>query len=544
MFKKLLFALTGLILMFNATVRASGIEVEDVYDFQLAIQYAVSNHIDTLYLTTSGGVYTTTDTTAFLISAPLTIVAKEGLAEMPTITHSAADSSVLEIFRVANDFTIEGVILDGGHTLSHGMKYAIRCGDGPEDNPVPHKPGFNLTVRNCVFQNIYRDKDLEQEGHGIYFLKGIKAGKVLVENCTFKDIGDEAIRMTETEKYDTERCLDTLIVRNCSFTNIDAECVRFYADKDTATTDAYVEVSNISVNRSGTRMMYIKNNRNTKVRNILVTNSRLPGSNRAERADYVMQIQQLGSTIAYVDTINMVWGLNASDTRISSSKGGYVYKETIFGFDPDYEDEANFNLKLKPTSHAYYSGENNTHLGDLNNAVYDPQVSPLNVEVVGEGSVTFNPERVGLTFATGTNVTMTAVPDSGYQFKEWSGDVTGTDATVSITVDGIKNVTATFEMVTGVNDEAGKILNYNLSQNYPNPFNPSTLINFTLKKSGITTLKVFDVLGKEVAVVLNREMSAGNHQIIFDGSNLSSGLYFYQLQSGDFTATRKMMLLK
>ncbi len=525
-------------------VKASGIEVEDVYDFQLAIQYANTNHIDTLYLVTSGGVYTTQDTNFYFIYSPLTIVAKEGLAERPIITHANADSSVLEIFRIANDFTVEGVIFDGGVDYSVGMKYALRAGDGPEDNPLPFKEGSNITVKNCIFRNFYRYNDLEEEGHAIYFLKGIKAGSVKIEDCRFENIGDEAIRMTETEKYATDRCLDTLIVRNCSFTNIDAECVRFYADKDTATTDAYVLIENLSVNRSATRMMYIKNNRGTIARNIIVTNSRLPGSNRAERADYVMQIQEKGSYLSHVDTLNMIWGLNASDTRISASKGGMVDKTTIFGFDPEYEDEANFNLVLKPTSHAYYSGYNNTHLGDLNNAINTPQVAPLNVEIVGEGTVEFSPERIGLTFATGTNVTMTAVPDSGYAFVGWSGDVTSTDASVSITVDAAKNVTATFEPVTGVNEELLNANKYSLNQNYPNPFNPSTLIEFKLAKRGKTTLKVFDVLGREVATLLDREMSAGKHSVIFDAKNLSSGIYLYQIKSGSFMATRKMTLMK
>lgn len=541
MFKRILLISISIFLFYTGSVFASGIEVEAQYDFQLAVQYATNNNIDTLYLATSGGVYTTTDSNFFFINKPLAIVAKAGLAERPILTHSDINESNLEIFRINEDFIIEGVILDGGHEQTHGLKYAIRAGEW-EGYPV--NSGYNITVKNCIFRDFYQDKDPAGAGHGVYFLKGVDAGSVKIEDCTFENFGDEVIRMTETEKYDIDRCLDTLIVRNSSFTNGDCECIRFYADTDTATVDAYVLIENITVNRSATRMMYIKNNRYTTVRNVMVTNSQLPAADRAERADYVMQIQDVGSYISHVDTLNMVWGLNAADKRISATKGGDVDDATIFAFDPDYEDEANFDLRLKATSHAYYSGMNNAHLGDLNNAVVaTPAVSPLNVTVVGNGSVEFFPTRFGLTFVTGTTVTMRAVPDSGNSFVSWTGDASGTATTVNIIVDGIKNVVATFDVGTSVDNEI-VVDKFSLSQNYPNPFNPATLINFSLASEGFTTLKVYDILGKEVAVLVNGNMSAGTHSVIVDGNNFSSGIYFYQILSGDFTATKKMMLVK
>jgi hypothetical protein len=85
---------------------------------------------------------------------------------------------------------------------------------------------------------------------------------------------------------------------------------------------------------------------------------------------------------------------------------------------------------------------------------------------------------------------------------------------------------------------------YSLDQNYPNPFNPSTTIEFNLAKAGFASLKLYDVLGKEVAAFINGELEAGPHQVSFDASNLPSGTYFYTLTSGSFTETRKMMFLK
>lgn len=83
-----------------------------------------------------------------------------------------------------------------------------------------------------------------------------------------------------------------------------------------------------------------------------------------------------------------------------------------------------------------------------------------------------------------------------------------------------------------------------LEQNYPNPFNPSTTIRYQLEKSGEVRLSVFDISGKEVAVLINGSQNAGEHQVDFYGENLSSGVYLYRLVSGDQSYVRKMMLVK
>jgi len=83
-----------------------------------------------------------------------------------------------------------------------------------------------------------------------------------------------------------------------------------------------------------------------------------------------------------------------------------------------------------------------------------------------------------------------------------------------------------------------------LQQNYPNPFNPSTTIKYKLPKSSEVRLSVYDMLGREVSVLVNEKRNAGVHEVKFDGSNLASGVYFYRLQAGDFVQTRKLLLLR
>ena len=85
---------------------------------------------------------------------------------------------------------------------------------------------------------------------------------------------------------------------------------------------------------------------------------------------------------------------------------------------------------------------------------------------------------------------------------------------------------------------------FDLRQNYPNPFNPSTTIEFTLPKSEFTTLKVYNILGKEVSTLISRKLNQGKHTYTFDGKNLASGIYYYQLEAGDYREVKKMILLK
>ena len=85
---------------------------------------------------------------------------------------------------------------------------------------------------------------------------------------------------------------------------------------------------------------------------------------------------------------------------------------------------------------------------------------------------------------------------------------------------------------------------YSLEQNYPNPFNPSTRIKFSIPESGNVTLKVYDISGREIASLVNGQVSAGQYEISFSAANLASGVYFYKLTSGNFTSIKQMMLVR
>ena len=98
--------------------------------------------------------------------------------------------------------------------------------------------------------------------------------------------------------------------------------------------------------------------------------------------------------------------------------------------------------------------------------------------------------------------------------------------------------------MVGVENELNIPTVYELCQNFPNPFNPSTTIKYSLPKASKVKLALFNLLGEEVATLVNEEKVAGKYEVEFSASKLPSGVYFYQLKAGEFIAVKKMILLK
>jgi hypothetical protein len=99
-------------------------------------------------------------------------------------------------------------------------------------------------------------------------------------------------------------------------------------------------------------------------------------------------------------------------------------------------------------------------------------------------------------------------------------------------------------VTTGIRPEPGVATSFELNQNYPNPFNPSTKIDYSIQKNAFVTLKVYNVLGQEVAALVNGDQAAGKYSVDFDGSKLASGMYLYKIQAGNFSDVKKMLLTK
>jgi len=124
------------------------------------------------------------------------------------------------------------------------------------------------------------------------------------------------------------------------------------------------------------------------------------------------------------------------------------------------------------------------------------------------------------------------IPDRGYMVCHQGSNVYKLNVVYTVLTSVSENIISTVPV------------DFNLSQNYPNPFNPSTKINYNLPKSDNVSIKIYNELGKEVSTLVSGFKTAGTYEITFDGANLSSGIYFYKLQTTGFTATKKMLLIK
>jgi hypothetical protein len=127
-------------------------------------------------------------------------------------------------------------------------------------------------------------------------------------------------------------------------------------------------------------------------------------------------------------------------------------------------------------------------------------------------------------------------------YNGWTGDVGASHANLHLNASlwlAEMDTTTTSVVAFGTAEPS-----FVLFQNCPNPFNPSTTIQFSIGKLSIVDLKIYDLLGREVETLVKGEMSAGVHSVQFDASKLASGIYFYRLRAGNFTATKKLLLLK
>jgi hypothetical protein len=143
------------------------------------------------------------------------------------------------------------------------------------------------------------------------------------------------------------------------------------------------------------------------------------------------------------------------------------------------------------------------------------------------------------TVKNGSNYTCTVF--SFYDYELGVTGPTGNANNKTVGYMGAENFTIS---VSGVNDPVNTVNSFTLSQNYPNPFNPSTRIDYSLAAKSNVSLKVYDMLGREVANLVNATQEAGNHSVSFNASKLASGLYIYTIKSGNNTMSKKMMLLK
>jgi len=496
---------------FNLTVTFSEIsvpggilEIDTTQSLAEAVDFARNNsQVKYIVLTTSGGIYKAHENID--VDFPLAIMAKEGLAERPKIEGNPDLGYANGIFQIrvgGTSLSLDGIEL-------YDAKYAIRTDDDSLKTEI--------RINNCY---IYNSGEV-----WVKIYAGSFVDSLIITNSIFRECKNEGIYLRDPNTVKYAR------IENTTFIRSGREAVRVRDNGDMVLRINHCTIDSASWNQNY-RVLYPEGVQDAEIKNCIITNQMF----LTEQHSDVIRLYGT-STAAHLV-------LNNTSTRIDLEEDATVDTTLIWEFDPLFESPESRNYTLLPASHAYDIGDDGEAAGDLRWATNTPTHFLLTVTVEGEGTVAFDPAPVGKTYDPDQTVTITAVADTSYEFVEWTGDLTGSVNPETIVMNGNKTVGAKFQLVEGIEDLSGIPTEYALYQNYPNPFNPQTTIRFDLKKPGKTTIKVYDILGREIFALVDKQMPAGKHKIIFNHPELATGLYFYRIQSEEFSDIKKMMLIK
>lgn len=191
----------------------------------------------------------------------------------------------------------------------------------------------------------------------------------------------------------------------------------------------------------------------------------------------------------------------------------------------------------------YYVGHNNTHIGQWNKETFQVILSNTPTQT-GDGEILMQYK----TAAYPVECTVGIENHTQTVGLQYLCSDAPSDESVAPMRDGFALLFTTRppELLTHVHEVAGGRVpeGFSLGQNYPNPFNPATHIPFSIPASGITTLKLYDVLGREVRTLVNENLQPGSYEVAFDATGLASGVYFYRLQSGQSMTTKRLLLVR
>jgi hypothetical protein len=269
-----------------------------------------------------------------------------------------------------------------------------------------------------------------------------------------------------------------------------------------------------------------------------------------------------GSTWNVIDSVNAQTNpITLGYTKINPFRTNYLYirgfnnllisTNSGLGFVPAQNSVSFEELKFNrfDSSIVGYNGVNlykSTNHGvnwGILSSLPDPvkclAISPSNINTLYAGT------NFALYKSTNGGVSWAIYNDSFYPSKALIGitmDQGMGDTVFVVTKDAVYRVWAGYVSVKQISSNVPE--HFMLLQNYPNPFNPATKIKFQVPKSGFVKLIVYDMLGKEIRTDVNDELQPGTYEVDFDGSNLPSGIYYYKLESGKFTETKKMVLIK
>ncbi len=405
--------------------------------------------------------------------------------------------------------------------------------------------------------------------------------RIVLENCYFELIG---WGMIEAAVNNTVFILDRCHVRNGTVIPDGDEWVPFFLELDTGTADSLVMRNNTFFNLQGSIINVAEQN---PINNFIFDHNTcvnvVKGFTTAIHAHLNSRIT---NNIFYNGSTSGDLHANVESSE-DQNFNGIITVDTLLSNEPDAPDslehimdEADRKLVVKNNAYFFSQGVKDHWLAfadsieapkwmntrEVNmfadNAAYPNFVEENNVEIdpvfanfggTDDMVAQLNNHRANGTFGFwGWDPDSVDYPEIHWAFLQWplpedfshSASIASTDGFHVGSLVYYPSELADYILTDVDENTNGVPSDFSLGQNYPNPFNPTTVINFSIPQSGFVTLKVFNVLGEEVAELVNNMKSAGNYNVSFDASNLTSGMYIYQIQSNNYTATKKMMLIK
>jgi len=264
------------------------------------------------------------------------------------------------------------------------------------------------------------------------------------------------------------------------------------------------------------------------------------------------------NSVMLIDNNFYGWGMNTSAQVYMTSNGGTSWFSGIFSIAGTFTSGLAFNdnklIGIGSTSTSFPNIARTTNGGTTWTSVSTGGAGTTTNSAVkfinGTNTCYFVGQSTSSAIiykSTNSGLNWTSMTSPGGTVNLFHFDFVRVGATVTgFAANPSGNIIKLTETVTTISSENSVIpTEFRLNQNYPNPFNPSTTISFSLPKSEFVTLKVYNILGKEVATLINKKLDAGNYNELFEApSDLTSGVYFYKLTAGSFSDTKKLTLIK